>query len=106
MAEGLTDNSALFRHEIGYVFGQLQHPAAVTALVKALERNGEHPMVRHEAAEALGSIATDETLPVLQKFARDPERVVAESCHVALDIHEYESSGAFQYADTLVKASE
>jgi deoxyhypusine monooxygenase len=36
LAEGLNDKSALFRHEIGYVFGQLQHPAAVTALTESV----------------------------------------------------------------------
>jgi deoxyhypusine monooxygenase len=55
LADGLNDASALFRHEIGYVFGQLQHPAAVDALVVTLGRKGEHEMVRHEAAEALGN---------------------------------------------------
>lgn len=55
LADGLHDKSALFRHEIGYVFGQLQHPAAEEALVATLARPGEHEMVRHEAAEALGA---------------------------------------------------
>lgn len=45
-------------------------------------------MVRHEAAEALGGIATDDCLPVLQEFAKDTNcpRVVKESCEVALDM--------------------
>lgn len=101
LAEGLNDKSALFRHEIGYVFGQLQHPAAVDALVTTLARPGEHEMVRHEAAEALGSIAAEQCLPVLKQYINDKERVVSESCHVALDMYEYETSGSFQYANTL-----
>lgn len=32
LADGLKDSSALFRHEIAYVFGQLQHPASIPAL--------------------------------------------------------------------------
>jgi deoxyhypusine monooxygenase len=52
---------------VGYVFGQLQHPAAVGPLMKVLKRSHEHAMVRHEAAESLGSIATDDVL-VLLKF--------------------------------------
>ncbi len=103
LAEGLEDKSALFRHEIGYVFGQLQHPAAVGALMKTLKRDGEHAMVRHEAAEALGSIATDDVFAVLKSFAADKEVVVAQSCVVALDMYEHERSGNFQYADTLTK---
>jgi deoxyhypusine monooxygenase len=66
-----------------------------------LKKDGEHAMVRHEAAEALGSIATDNVLPVLEKFSADGEKVVAQSCVVALDMYAYETSGAFQYANTL-----
>lgn len=48
-------------------------------------------MVRHEAAEALGSIATPEVLEVLEGFKKDEETVVRESCEVALDMYEYET---------------
>ncbi|XP_069007139.1 deoxyhypusine hydroxylase [Embiotoca jacksoni] len=103
LGDGLQCSSALFRHEIGYVLGQMQHPAAVPALRAALERCGENPMVRHEAAEALGSIGKDECLAVLQRYRSDQERVVKESCEVALDMLEYENSDQFQYADGLVR---
>lgn len=103
LGDGLQCSSALFRHEIGYVLGQMQHPAAVPALRAALERSCENPMVRHEAAEALGSIGRDECLAVLQRYRGDQERVVKESCEVALDMLEYENSEQFQYADGLVR---
>ncbi|XP_022625794.1 deoxyhypusine hydroxylase [Seriola dumerili] len=103
LGDGLQCSSALFRHEIGYVLGQMQHPAAVPALCAALERSGENPMVRHEAAEALGSIGKDDCLAVLQRYRGDRERVVKESCEVALDMLEYENSDQFQYADELVR---
>ncbi|XP_035985560.1 deoxyhypusine hydroxylase isoform X2 [Fundulus heteroclitus] len=102
LGDGLQCSSALFRHEIGYVLGQMQHPAAIPALRAALERSKENPMVRHEAAEALGSIGKEECLAVLQSHLRDQERVVKESCEVALDMLEYENSDKFQYADGLV----
>ncbi|KAL6108614.1 dohh [Pungitius sinensis] len=102
LGDGLQCSSALFRHEIGYVLGQMQHPAAVPALCAALERSGENPMVRHEAAEALGSIGKEECLAVLQQYLGDRERIVKESCEVALDMLEYESTEQFQYADGLV----
>lgn len=102
LGDGLHCSSALFRHEIGYVLGQMQHLAAVPALRAALERSDENPMVRHEAAEALGSIGRDECLAVLCHYREDPERVVKESCEVALDMLEYENSDQFQYADGLV----
>ncbi|KAJ3041477.1 hypothetical protein HDV00_009273 [Rhizophlyctis rosea] len=104
LAEGLDDDSALFRHEIAYVFGQLQHPASVPALIKSLSNTTEEAMVRHECAEALGSIATPEVFPVLKQFAEDSERVVRESCIVGLDMFEHETSGEFQYADGLAAA--
>lgn len=103
LGDGLQCSSALFRHEIGYVLGQMQHPAAVPALSAALERLSENPMVRHEAAEALGSIGKEECLAVLHRFREDTERVVKESCEVALDMLDYENSDQFQYADGLVR---
>ncbi|XP_059197013.1 deoxyhypusine hydroxylase [Centropristis striata] len=103
LGDGLQCSSALFRHEIGYVLGQMQHPAAIPALRAALELSSENAMVRHEAAEALGSIGKEECLTVLQHYRGDGERVVKESCEVALDMLEYENSEQFQYADGLVK---
>ena len=60
-------------------------------------------MVRHECAEALGSIATDECMKVLDDYKEDKEVVVKESCEVALDMCEYENSDSFQYADAFLK---
>ena len=101
---GLRCKSALFRHEIAYVLGQIQSPAAVPYLSENLRDLQESPMVRHECAEALGSIATNECMALLTDFLSDHERVVRESCEVALDMGEYEQSGQFQYASTLVEA--
>ncbi|XP_035699228.1 deoxyhypusine hydroxylase-like [Branchiostoma floridae] len=103
LAEGLKCSSALFRHEIAYVLGQIQHNACVPQLIEALERKDENPMVRHECAEALGAIAEDACTDILQKYASDQERVVRESCEVALDMLTYENSEQFQYADGLSK---
>lgn len=98
LATGLDDPSALFKHEIAYVFGQLSNPVTVPVLVKVLKDETQAPMVRHEAAEALGSIATDEVLPVLKSFLNDKVDVVRESAIVALDMYEYENSNQFEYA--------
>jgi deoxyhypusine monooxygenase len=95
-------NSALFRHEVAFVLGQMRHPACVATLREFLEDVSEHEMVRHEAAEALGSVATPECQALLFKFRADPNRVVRESVAVALDIAEYNADdGALHYADTL-----
>lgn len=98
---GLRCGSALFRHEVGYVLGQLQHEAAVSELAATLARTSESPMVRHECAEALGAIARPACLAALRDHVTDPERVVRESCEVALDMYEYENGQGFQYADAL-----
>lgn len=81
--------SCLFRHEVAFVLGQLEHPESQPALVASLEDEAEAPMVRHEAAEALGAIADPRTLPVLERFATHPEAIVRDSCVVALEMHKY-----------------
>lgn len=99
LASGFTASSALFRHEIAFVFGQLSHPASIPALVKTLRNTSELGMVRHEAAEALGSLGEEEGIEaILKEFVKDKEQVVAESCIVALDMAEYEKSGQAEYA--------
>lgn len=103
---GLKCSSALFRHEIAYVLGQMQHEACVQQLAANLQDKSENPMVRHECAEALGAIATKECTDILQKYLTDEERVVRESCVVALDISEHENSEHFQYADALSKLTD
>ncbi|EPX73118.1 deoxyhypusine hydroxylase [Schizosaccharomyces octosporus yFS286] len=98
LVEGFEDPSALFRHEIAFVFGQMVDPHSVPALIEVLENTQEVDMVRHEAAEALGGIATEECLPVLEKYSKDSVPVVAESCAVALDMIKHEQSGELEYA--------
>jgi deoxyhypusine monooxygenase len=103
LCEGLRCQSALFRHEIAYVLGQVQSPLTVEALRVNLEDPAENHMVRHECAEALGAIATDECTRILSRYLNDAEAVVKESCEVALDITDYEKSNDFQYANTLAQ---
>ncbi|KAF1348609.1 Deoxyhypusine hydroxylase [Delphinella strobiligena] len=91
LAKGLADPSALFRHEIAFVFGQLVHPASIPALIECLSNTKEESMVRHEAAEALGSLGDEEGVEeCLKKFINDPEQVVRDSIIVALDMAEFE----------------
>lgn len=97
LASGFDDSSALFKHEIAYVFGQICNPVVVPHLMEILARENEAPMVRHEAAEALGSIATDDVLPILKEHLKDSDSVVRESAIVALDMYEYENSNDLEY---------
>lgn len=99
LAAGFSDPSALFRHEIAFVFGQLSHPASIPALVACLSEKDEESMVRHEAAEALGSLGEEEGVEdILKGFLNDPEQVVRESVVIALDMAEYEKNGEVEYA--------
>lgn len=99
LARGFKDPSALFRHEVAFVFGQLSHPASIPSLVEVLSDVKEASMVRHEAAEALGSLGEEEGVEqVLRRFLEDPEQVVRESIVVALDMAEFERSGGMEYA--------
>ncbi|MCH1527551.1 MAG: HEAT repeat domain-containing protein, partial [Candidatus Poseidoniaceae archaeon] len=52
LCDGFDSNSALLRHELAYVLGQMQDPLAVPKLIEVLSDEQEHVMVRHEAAEA------------------------------------------------------
>lgn len=105
LASGLKGKSALFRHEVAFVLGQLQEECSIPFLAENLRDASENEMVRHECAEALGAIATEECTKILNEYLADEKRVVKESCEVALDMCEYENSPEFQYADTLTKVS-
>jgi deoxyhypusine monooxygenase len=99
LAKGFGDSSALFRHEVAFVFGQLSHPASIPALEAALADQSEASMVRHEAAEALGSLGDEKGVEdILKRFLHDKEQVVRESVIVALDMAEYEQSKEAEYA--------
>jgi len=104
LAEGLKCKNTLLRHEVAYVLGQIQSPLAAEALKECLRDSKENDMVRHECAEALGSITEEGIKDELGKYlGAEQPAVLRESCVVALDMNEYETSGELHYADTLVK---
>ncbi|ORY26316.1 putative Deoxyhypusine hydroxylase [Naematelia encephala] len=120
LADGFGDVSALFRHEIAYIFGQLSSPYSIPSLLSRLVDSSEDDMVRHEAAEALGGIASDGVeaseaqlppggvLAILREWAVKPDApgVVRESCQVAVDMWEYEhSTEQFNPLDSLEKTN-
>jgi deoxyhypusine monooxygenase len=99
LVKGFQDPSALFRHEIAFVFGQLSHPASIPSLVSVLCNKDEASMVRHEAAEALGSLGEEDGVEdILRQFLDDREQVVRDSVIVALDMVDFEKSGETEYA--------
>ena len=92
---GFQSKNALFRHEIAYVLGQISSELSAPALTATLADTNEIDMVRHEAAEALGSIGN--VNQELKKYLdKDVPAVVRESCVVALDIADYNNSEEFK----------
>jgi deoxyhypusine monooxygenase len=93
-----SSSSALLKHEVAYVLGQMQEPSSLNALKECLADVAEHGMVRHEAAEALGALGAEAAVPALKAGCSDRDPVVSQSCVVALDVLAHERSGAFEYA--------
>ena len=98
LAAAFADPSALLRHELAYVLGQMGDAHAVPFLTEVLRKPHEHVMVRHECAEALGAIGSPESVPVLKQYLRDPNPEVSESCEVALDLIAWVNSKDLHYA--------
>lgn len=98
LAAAFADPSALLRHELAYVLGQMGDAHAVPFLTAVLEKPHEHVMVRHECAEALGAIGRPESVPILRRYLSDPNPEVSESCEVALDLIDWVNSKDLHYA--------
>jgi deoxyhypusine monooxygenase len=85
--ENFSTCSALLKHEIGFVLGQLGHTYAkvwVPYLEQAVQNEEEAPVVRHEWVIALGDI-TDKT-ETMEKYSEDKDDIVRESWLVAHDM--------------------
>jgi deoxyhypusine monooxygenase len=89
LCDGFSSKSALLKHELAYVLGQIQDKHALDTLVRILDDKNEHVMVRHEAAEAMGAIGDNSIKEVLEKHLQDPLIEISESCEVALDLLAY-----------------
>lgn len=99
---GEQDNLVPSRSWAVLAAGKVRHnrgPPLPPTLTCVLTRSSATCRVRHEAAEALGAIASSETVGLLKEYAGNPDLIVAHSCQVALDMLEFEKSGGFQYAE-------
>lgn len=101
LCEAFSTDSALLRHELAYVLGQMQMDEALPALIERLSDVGEHVMVRHEAAEALGAIGNLSAQPILEKYLSDPFIEVSESCEVALDLLDWVAKSSISHSDSI-----
>lgn len=83
--QGFKSNSALLKHEIAYVLGQIRDTRAISYLIDILSDMNQEPIVRHEAGEALAAIGDVTIIDVLSKFLNDPSKEVAQTCQLAID---------------------
>lgn len=90
------EHGSLLRHEFAYVLGQMKTVQACAALENLLSRENDCVMVRHEAAEALGAIASPRSKSVLESTRRKYEGVLDElsdTCLLALKRLNHETNG-------------
>lgn len=81
------EHGSLLRHEFAYVLGQMQTPRSCQALHQLLLSSEDCVMVRHEAGEALGAIASQESIPILQSTYDQYKGMLdelADTCRLAL----------------------
>jgi deoxyhypusine monooxygenase len=96
LSQGFNSKSALLKHEIAYVMGQMQNEDSIPHLIKRLEDENEHVMVRHEAAEAIGAIGSQSSKKVLEKYLNHKLPEISESCEVALGLLSYYNNETFE----------
>lgn len=101
LIDAFKDESALLKHELAFIMGQMRMDEGIEVLNKVMNDGNEHGMVRHEAAEALGAIATDDCYRYLQKNIDSDCDILRESVLVALDVLHYENGEEAEYACVL-----
>jgi len=53
LSTAFTDDSALLKHELAYVLGQMKNPYANDILRSVLSDKSQDPMVRHEVCRSI-----------------------------------------------------
>jgi deoxyhypusine monooxygenase len=82
------EHGSLLRHEFAYVLGQMQTPKSCCTLENILREEDDCVMVRHEAAEALGGIASPSSRQALQDTYNKNKGSLdelADTCRLALN---------------------
>ena len=74
------------RHELAYILGQMRSRDACPVLTAVLEDESDDILVRHESAEALGSIGHSSSLPVLVKYSKHSASEISETCQIAVEL--------------------
>jgi len=86
LKDSLSDPSVLLAHEVAYCLGQMRNAHAVTYLIDTLKNETLHPMVRHEAAEALGAIGGESAEIALNQFKDHSLAEIRDTCQIALGL--------------------
>ncbi|KAK6588297.1 4xEZ_heat domain protein [Cryptosporidium xiaoi] len=76
-------DSVLYRHEVLYVLGQMGLKSPLDHLYNILGDINEHPMVRHEAGEAIAAIGDISSIDIIEKYLNDDSPAVRETCYLA-----------------------
>lgn len=79
---GFSDSSALLKHELAYVLGQINNPSAIPTLTAVLENMEEDPMVRHEVmgvVEAGGQTGPDPFYRLRKPSVLFPRQTLCQS---------------------------
>ncbi len=99
IAAAFTTPSELLKHELAYCLGQTANQAAAPFLRERLEDAKEAAICRHEAAEALAALGDLNCLTILKEMRDDEqeERVVRETCEIAVGRLEWQQSSAAQH---------
>lgn len=87
-AENRKVTSALLRHELGFILGQINNNDTCIheALKNASLDESEHPVVRHEAILAFYDITKDEAF--MDQFLKHDDQLIRESVEVATKMGE------------------
>ncbi|KAG7371736.1 heat repeat-containing protein [Nitzschia inconspicua] len=103
------EHGSLLRHEFAYVLGQMQTEQACQALETLLQKDDDCVMVRHEAAEALGAIASTTSISALQDTQTKYQGIcneLADTCRLALNRirqqQQQQQTGSNNHLDTTV----
>ena len=98
LAAAYSSKSALLKHEIAYVMGQMQDAHAVPDREARGHGRGPHGETRgcRGARRHRGQGCHDNA----KRFVSDPEPVISESCEVAIDLLEYVASKSLDYGAT------
>ncbi|KRX46865.1 Deoxyhypusine hydroxylase [Trichinella murrelli] len=98
ICESFTSSSALLKHELAYCLGQMGDRYAKPMLEQVLKDENQEPIVRHEAAEALGAIADPSAISVLSLYKNSAIKElkdilkIAQTCELALQRIEWINS--------------